>query len=270
VVGPPIVPSSSPTGRSRRRYEQCAQEAALRSDLGRIQHSLKDDILTDKETEDLHKVQQLGLAQLATFQQRDSQRRSSQRQELSPGGLSASIAFQQSVDKSTSHSLMPSVEEAVPQCNLYEVPEYAAMMTVRRHAWHRPMRTRMPPPAVENSPRVVADKDTMGSAGLWALLMAWVAYLVCLAGAVYRACKLPFAVRSSRQQRTANWKSQHLEHQAAGGNGQKQVHAEKEYSAGHVSSLHSARNQPSRRGRHLQRSILDMRGADRVNIICCR
>jgi len=40
-------------------------------------------------------------------------------------------------------------------------------------------------------------------------------------------------------QRTANWKSQHLEHQAAGGNGQKQVHAEEEYSAGHVSSLHS-------------------------------
>ena len=68
VVGPPIVSCSSPTGRSRRRYEQCAQEAALRSDLNRIQHRLKDDILTDKETEDLHEVHQLGLAQVATFQ----------------------------------------------------------------------------------------------------------------------------------------------------------------------------------------------------------
>jgi len=165
MVGPPIVPSSSLTGRLRRRYERCAQEAALRSDLGRIQHSLNADILMDKETEDLHEVQQLGRAQLATFQQRDSQRSSSQWQELSPGGLSASIAFQQSVDKPTSHSLMPLVEEAVPQCNLYEVPEYAAMMTVRRHAWHRPRRTRMPPPAAENSPHVVADKDAMGSAG---------------------------------------------------------------------------------------------------------
>jgi len=154
-------------------------------------------------------------------------------------GLSASIAFQQNVDKLTSHSLMPSVEEAVPQCNPYEVPKYTGMMTVRRNAWHRPMRTRMPPPAAENSPRVVADKHATGSAGLWALLMAWVAYLVCVAGAVYRACRLPFAVRSSRQQRTANWKSRHLEHQAAGGNGQKQVHAEEEYSAGQVSSLHS-------------------------------
>jgi len=220
VVGPPIVPSSAPTGRSRRRYERCAQEAALRSDLGRIHHSLNDDILTDKETEDLHGVQQLGRAQLATFQQRDSQRKSSQRQKLSPGELSASIVFQQSVDKPTSHSLMPWVEEAVPQCNPYEVPEYAAMMTVRRHAWHRPMRTRMPPPAAENSPSVVADKDAMGSSGLWALLMAWVAYLVCVAGAVYRAGRLPFAVRSSRQQRTANRKSRHLKHQAAGGNGQ--------------------------------------------------
>jgi len=90
----------------------------------------------------------------------------------------------------------------------------------------------------ENSPRVVVDKDTMGSSGLWALLMGWVAYLVCVAGAVYRASRLPFVVRSSCQQRTANWKSQHLEHQAAGGNGQKQDHAEEEYSAGHVSSLH--------------------------------
>ena len=54
------------------------QEAALYSDLGRIQHSLNDDILTDKETEDLHEVQQLGLTQFATFQQRDSQRKSSQ------------------------------------------------------------------------------------------------------------------------------------------------------------------------------------------------
>jgi len=204
------VPSLSSTGRSRRRYERCAQEAALRSDLGRIQHSLNADILTDKETEDLHEVQQLGRAQLVTFQQRDSQRRSSQRQELSPGGLSGSIAFQQNVDKPTRHSLMPSVEEAVPQCNPYEVPEYAAMMTVRRHAWHRPMRTRMPPLAAEKSPRVVAEKDAMGSAGLWALLMAWVAYLVCVAGAVYRAGRLPFAVRSSRQQRTGNWKSRHL------------------------------------------------------------
>jgi len=206
---------------------------------------LKDDILTDKKTEDLHEVQQLGLAQLATFQQLDSQRRSSQRQELSPGGLSASIAFQQSIDKSTSHSLMTLVEEAVPQCNLDEVPEYAAMMTVRRHEWHRPMRTRMPPPAAENSPRVVADKDAIGSAGLWVLLMAWVAYLVCVAGAVYRAGRLPFAVRSSRQQRTSNRKSPHfkLEHQTAGGQGQKQFHAEKEYSAGHVSSLHSVSKQ---------------------------
>ena len=142
VVGPPIMPSSSPTGRSRRRYEWCAQEAALLWDLGRIQHSLNDDILTDKENEDLHKVQQLGQAQLATFQQRDSHHRSSQREELSPGGLSASIVFQQIVGKPTSHSLMPSVEETVPQCNPYEVPEYAAMMTVRRHAWHRPMCTR--------------------------------------------------------------------------------------------------------------------------------
>jgi len=134
---------------------------------------------------------------------------------------------------------MSLVEEVVLQGNLYEVPEYTSMMTVRRHAWHRPMRTRMPPPAAENSPRVVADTDAMGSAGLWVLLMARVAYLVCVAGAVYRACRLSFAVRSSRQQRTANWKSLHLEHQAAGGHGQKQVHAEKEYSAGHVSSLHS-------------------------------
>jgi len=70
-------------------------------------------------------------------------------------------------------------------------------------------------------------------------LMAWVAYLVCVVGAAYRAGRLLFAVRSSRQQRTANWKSRHLEHQAAEGHGQKQVHAEKEYSAGHVSSLHS-------------------------------
>ena len=90
------------------------QEAALYSDLGRIQHSLNDDILTDKETEDLHLVQQLGLAQLETFQLRDSQRRSSQWQELSPGGLSASIVFKQSVDKLVSHSLLPLVEEAVP------------------------------------------------------------------------------------------------------------------------------------------------------------
>jgi hypothetical protein len=75
---------------------------------------LNDNILTDKETEDLHGAQQQGQAQLATFQQRDSQRRSSQRQELSPGGLSASIVFKQSVDKLVSHSLLPLVEEAVP------------------------------------------------------------------------------------------------------------------------------------------------------------
>jgi len=114
---------------------------------------------------------------------------------------------------------------------------------VRRHMWHRPMCTRVPPPATENSPRVVADKDAMGSAGLWALLMAWLAYLGCVAGAVYRACRLPFAMRSSRQQRTENWNSLHLEHQTAGGNGQKQVHAEEEYSVGHVSSLHSVSTQ---------------------------
>jgi len=75
---------------------------------------LNDNTLTDKETEDLHGAQQQGQAQLATFQQRDSQRRSSQRQELSPGGLSASIVFKQSVDKPVSHSLLPLVEEAVP------------------------------------------------------------------------------------------------------------------------------------------------------------
>ena len=49
--------------------------------------------------------------------------------------------------------------------------EYTVMMTVRRHAWYRPMRTQIPPPAAENSPRVVADKDAVGSAGLWVLLM---------------------------------------------------------------------------------------------------
>ena len=239
VVGPPIMPSSSPTGRLRRMYERGAQEAALRSDLCRVQHSLNDDILKDKETEDLHWVQQRGRAQIAKFQQRDSQRRSSQWQELSPGGLSGSIVLKQSVDKIASHSLPPSVEVELPQCNPYEVPEYAAMMTVRRHAWHRPMHKRMPPPAAENSPGVAADEGTRGSSGLWAILMACVAYLVCVAGAVYRAGRLPFAVRSSRQQRTANWKSRHLEHQVAGGNGQKQVHAEEEYSAGQVSSLHS-------------------------------
>jgi len=54
------MPSSSPTERSKRRYERCALEAALRLDLGRIQHSLNDNILTDKETEDLHEVQHLG------------------------------------------------------------------------------------------------------------------------------------------------------------------------------------------------------------------
>ena len=113
VVGPLILPSSCPTRRSRRRYERCAQEAALRSDLCRVQHSLNDDILTDKETEDLHRVQQLGLAQLETFQLRDSQRRSLQWQELSPGGLSASIVFQQNVNKPTSHLLVPLVEETV-------------------------------------------------------------------------------------------------------------------------------------------------------------
>jgi len=59
--------------------------------------------------------------------------RSSQRQELSLRGLSASIVFQQNVDKPMSHSLMPSAKEAVPQCNLYEVPEYAAMMIVTGH-----------------------------------------------------------------------------------------------------------------------------------------
>jgi len=74
---------------------------------------LNDDILTDKETEDLHRVQQLGLAQLETFQLRDSQRRSLQWQELSPGGLSASIVFQQNVNKPTSHLLMLLVEETV-------------------------------------------------------------------------------------------------------------------------------------------------------------
>jgi len=230
---------------------------------------LNDNILTDKETENLHGVQQLGQAQLATFQQQDSQRRSSQQQELSPGWLSASIVFQQSVDKPTSHSLMPSVEEAVPQCNLYEVPEYAAMITVCRHAWHMPMHKQMPPPAAENSPRLAADKGARGPSGLWALLMAWVAYLVCVAGAVYRACRLPFAMRSSRQQRTAKRKSQHFEHQAAGGNGQKQVHAEEDYSAGHVSSLHSV-SKPAEQERKTSPAQLDMCGADRGNIIRCR
>jgi hypothetical protein len=220
VVGSPIRPSSSPIGRSKRTYERGAQAAALVSDLCRVRHNLNDDILMDKETEDLHTVQHRGRAQLATFQQRDSQRGSTQRQDLSPGGLSAIIIFKQSVDKLASHSLLPSVEETVPQCNPYEVPEYVAMMTVRRHAWHRPMSKQMPPPAAENSPRVAADKGARGSSGLWALLMAWVAYLVCVAGAVYRAGRLPFAVRSSRQQRTANRKSRHLKHQAAGGNGQ--------------------------------------------------
>ena len=62
VVGPPIVLSSSPTGRSRRVHERCAQKAALRSDLCRVQYSLNDDILSDKDTEDLHGVQQLGWA----------------------------------------------------------------------------------------------------------------------------------------------------------------------------------------------------------------
>ena len=104
------------------------------------------------------------------------------------------------------------------------------------------MRKRMPPPAAENSPRVAADEGVRGSSGLWALLMACVAYLVCVAGAVYMACRLPFPVGSSHQQRTANWKSLHLEHQAAGGNRQKQVHAEEEYTAGHVSSLIPAEN----------------------------
>ena len=193
---------------------------------------MNDDILTDKETEDLHGVQQRGRAQLATFQQRDSQRRSSKRQKLNQGGLSASIVLKQSGNKPASHSLPPSVEEKVPQCNPYEVPEYTAMMTMRRHAWHRPMRKQIPPPAADNSPSVAADEGTRGSSGLWALLMACVAYLVCGAGAVHRADRLPFAVRSRRQQRTAHWKSRHLEHQAAGGNGQKQVHAEEEYTAG--------------------------------------
>ena len=101
------------------------------------------------------------------------------------------------------------------------------------------MRKRIPPQAAENSPRVAADKGARGSSGLWALLMAWVAYLVCIAAVVYRAGRLPCAVRSSRQQRTENWKSTHLEHQAARGNGQKQVHTEEEYLAGHVSELHS-------------------------------
>jgi len=93
VVGPPIMPSSSPTGRLRRMYERGAQEAALRSDLCRVQHSLNDDILKDKETEDLHWVQQRGRAQIAKFQQRDSQRRSSQWQELGPGGLGCQPAL---------------------------------------------------------------------------------------------------------------------------------------------------------------------------------
>jgi len=115
----------------------------------------------------------------------------------------------------------------VPQCNLYQVPEYAAMMTVRRHAWHRPMRKQKLPPAAESSASVGADESARGSSGLWALLVACVAYLVCMVGAVYRAGRLPFEVCSSSQQRTATWKSPYLEHQTA------EASAEEEYSAGH-------------------------------------
>jgi len=223
IVGSPIVPSTTSTGRSRRMYEWGAREAALRSDLCRVQHSLNDDILTDKETKYLHGVQQQGRAQLATSQQHDSQRRFLQRQELSPGGLPASIILELSVDNRAIHSLPQLVEEEVPQCNPYEVLEYTTTMTVyarvRRHAWHRLMCKRMPPPSADNSPSVAADESARESSGLWALLMACVAYLVFVARAVYRANRLPFAVRSSRQQRTATWKSRHLEHQTAGGSG---------------------------------------------------
>jgi len=88
-------------------YEWSAHEAALCSDLCRVQHSLNDDILMDKETKDLQGVQQRGQAQLATFQQRDSQRRFSQRQEHTPGGLPASIVLEPSVDKPAIHSPPP-------------------------------------------------------------------------------------------------------------------------------------------------------------------